>query len=124
MYAGGYLKNVGPELDKKYQAESVKITQILLVELSNEFPRIPKIAVNCSIDKDGPNAQWQNLAKNAGFMAISQPTELIKKKLASGEDLVHADGGHWNPLGNQVFGDALYGELINLGIMNDLAQKK
>jgi hypothetical protein len=124
MYAGGYLKNISPELDKQYQAESVQITQKLLIELSNEFPSIPKIAVNCSIDKDGPNGQWQSLAENAGFTTISRPTELIKKKLASGEDLVHADGGHWNPLGNQVFGEALYGELINLGIINNLAKNK
>jgi GDSL-like Lipase/Acylhydrolase len=124
MYHDGYQKKIHADLVKKYEAESLKITQLLLIELANEFPRIPKIMVNCSADKEGLNAQWQNLAKNAGFISISKPAELIKKQLKNGEDLVHADGGHWNPMGNQLFGKTLYTELNNLGLMNDLTSKR
>ncbi len=124
MFAGGYLKNITPELDKKYQAESIKITQRLLMDLGNEFPHIPKVMVNCSADPKEPNSHWQTLAKNAGFIPISKPTELIKKKLTEGEDLVHADGGHWNPNGNQLFGEALYVEIDKLRLINDLGTKK
>jgi lysophospholipase L1-like esterase len=124
MYFGGYQKYINPDLVKKYEVESLQITQLLLKELAYEFPRIPKIAVNCSAEEEGLNAQWQNLAKNAGFIPISQPAELIKKQLTKGEDLIHADGGHWNPLGNQLFGETLYKELNNLGLINSIASKK
>lgn len=124
MYFGGYQKNIDSDLVKKYEVESLRITQQLLIDLANEFPRIPKVMVNCSADQEGLNSFWQALAKNAGFIAISEPAELIKKQLTREEDLVHADGGHWNPRGNQLFGETLYTELNKLGLMNDLASKK
>lgn len=119
MYFGGYQKYIDSALVKKYEAESLKITQLLLIELGNEFPHIPKIMVNCSAAQDGLNSNWQALAKNAGFIAISEPAELIKKQLTKGEDLVHADGGHWNPLGNKLFGETLYKELNKLELIKD-----
>ncbi len=123
-YFGGYQKNIDANLVKQYEAESLKITQQLLIELAYEFSRIPKIMVNCSADLDGLNSHWQTLAKNAKFIPISKPTELIKKKLTEGEDLVHADGGHWNPNGNQLFGEVLYVEIDKLRLINGLDPKK
>jgi hypothetical protein len=80
--------------------------------------------VNCSSDQEGLNSFWQTLGKTAGFITISKPSETIKKKLASGEDLVHADGGHWNQAGNRVFGETLYDELINIASVEYLLSQK
>ena len=124
MYFGGYQKNIDSDLVKQYEAESLKITQQLLIDLANEFPRIPKVMVNCSADQEGLNSHWQALAKNAGFIALSKPSETIKNKLASEEDLVHADGGHWNQAGNRVFGGTLYDELINIASIEYLSSQK
>lgn len=124
MYFGGYQKNIDSDLVKKYEAESLKITQQLLINLANEFPRIPKVMVNCSSDQEGLNSFWQTLGKAAGFITISKPSETIKKKLASGEDLVHADGGHWNQAGNRVFGETLYDELTNIASIEYLSSQK
>ena len=124
MYYGGYQKNISPDLVKRYEGESLKITQSLLLELGYEFPNIPKVMVNCSGDQGGLNSQWQTLAKNAGFTPISRPTEIIKEHLLSGEDLVHADGGHWNQAGNRLFGGSLYNALNSLDLIDGLASKK
>jgi hypothetical protein len=119
MYFGGYQKYINSALVKEYEEESLNITQKLLIEQANVFPHIPKIMVNCSADYDGLNSNWQALAKNAGFIAISKPAELFKKQLIKVEDFLHADGGHWNPLGNQLFGEILYTELNKLELMKD-----
>ena len=123
-YYGGYQKNISPDLVNRYEEESTKITQSLLLELGNEFPNIPKVMVNCSANQEGLNSQWQTLAKNAGFTPILQPTEIIKEHLLSGKDLLHADGGHWNQAGNKLYGDSLYSELNNRGLVDGLFSKK
>lgn len=118
MHFGGYQKNIDAALVKQYETESLKITQQLLIDLANEFPLIPKVMVNCSADQEGLNSHWQALAKNAGFIAISQPAELIKKQLTKGEDLLNADGGHWNQEGNELFGTAISEQIIKLNLIN------
>jgi hypothetical protein len=94
MYYKGYSKNNDLALLKKYEEESITITQMLLSKIGEEFPNIPKIMVNCTADPSQLNASWSVLAKNAKFIPIHEPSEQIKIGLENGEDLLNSDGGH------------------------------
>lgn len=121
-YHGNYGKKIDAEIEKQYIRESLKTTQNLLINLANEFPNSEKIAVNCSFSQVSPNSEWNQLASSAGFIPLEKPTEIIDQKLGKDEDLLHSDGGHWNNIGNQVFGSAVYEELkkLNLYILNNI----
>lgn len=124
MYYKGYSKKTDDDTEKKYQKESIEITQMLLVELGKEFPSATKVMVNCQIDVTGPNGDWEVLAKRAGFIPIPHPTEAIQNGLKNGEDLIHSDGGHWNPNGNKLFGEVLYSDMVNAGLIKKLLATK
>lgn len=110
-YHNNYSKKLDPIIERRYKEESLKITQSLLNQMSNEFPNAKKIIINCSLEKDSLNQYWLDLASTTGFTPIPKPTEQISKRIQNGEDLLHADGGHWNATGNKVFGQALYNYL-------------
>ena len=94
-----------------------------MTQLGGQFPKIPKIMVNCSGETTGLNAAWEKMAKKSGFTPIYAPNKIIQSSLANGEDLLHSDGGHWNPRGNKLFGDSLYQELNKLGVIDSLIKK-
>ena len=122
-YLDGYSNKISTDLEKIYQAESVMITQSLLKDLSNQFPDIARVMVNCSTEKNSLNGQWEWLAQNAEFTPISEPTKVVQSGLSKGNDLVHSDGGHWNPMGNKLFGESLYKSLKDLGLIDSLLRK-
>lgn len=113
-------KKIDDKTQKKYEEESVEITQMLLLELSKQFMNIPKIMVNCSIENSGPNSNWEAMAKKANFIPIAYPAEAIKIGLQHGEDLLNLDGAHWNSQGNMLFGETLYWEMKKLGLIKEL----
>lgn len=124
MYHNGYSPRIDSALEEEYAEESIKITQMLLKQMSEEFPKIPKIMVNCSMDQSKLNTSWTEQAKNAKFTPIFEPSNQVQSGLKNGEDLLHADRGHWNEEGNKVFGSSIAKRMQILGLESYLLPAK
>ena len=115
---GGYGKPVSTETQLRFEAESVALTQQLLSKLRENFPDIPAVMVNCDGDPSGLNRHWMPLAKEAGFIPLSSPSDFLHTaKSAGNKQAFNQDGAHLSEEGNQQFGSILADALIARDIL-------
>lgn len=121
IYAGYSRPNTNIEQERK---NSFDITRKLLVYFHKEFQDIPNIIINCSSSPINPDIEWLDLVRGVGFIPITAPSDEINRQLKAGRDLLHSDGGHWNPEGNKLVGEVLYDHMNKLGYFNRPAIRK
>lgn len=113
---GDYVPTLDRELDDKYQHESILITQKVLAKLRMVFPSSRAFIVNCSVSTErtwAPNKAFTEIATSAGFTILERPPLALAEGQNGGLVVRHADGGHLNPLGNRIFGEAVAEQLLN-----------
>lgn len=115
---GGYAKPLLPEVEAKYERDAVALTGLLLSKLRKEYAGTPAVAVNCDGDEHGPNAQWKDLAREAGFIPITGPSDFLRvAKRNQRRDIFNEDGAHLSNAGDQIFGAIAGDELASLGFL-------
>ncbi|MFM9885995.1 MAG: GDSL-type esterase/lipase family protein [Burkholderiales bacterium] len=114
---GDYVRKLDRELDDRYQKESILITQNVLAKLRMVFPSSRAFIFNCSESTEGtlaPNRAFKEVAKSAGFTVLERPPHALAEAQKQGLTIKHADGGHLNPLGNKVLGEAVAEQLLSV----------
>ena len=104
MY-GGYTKPLPPDVQAKYERDSIALTRMLLTKLRQQFRDVPAVMVNCDGRNTGPNKQWKSIARDAGFIPLSGPSDFLRS-LKPGErgNIYYSDGAHLADEGNQRYG--------------------
>ena len=121
---GDYSRTLAPEIQDRYEEESLILTRHLLTRLRSNYAQIPAVMVNCSNEQTGPNRFWTNLAEEAGFIPITLPSDIVGEAKARGEkDTFRSDGAHFSEKGNQIYGAALAKMLLSLGIGHFSAER-
>ena len=113
---GDYVRKLDRELDDRYQMESILITQNILGKLRMVFPQSRAFIVNCSTSTEGtlaPNKAFKEVATSAGFTVLERPPHALAEAQKQGLTIKHADGGHLNPLGNRIFGEAVAEQMLS-----------
>ena len=111
---GDYSQPIAPEIQSRYEKESVALTRHLLARLRSNYAKIPAFMVNCSGEATGPNKLWTTLAEEAGFTPITLPSDVILAAKARGEkDIFRVDGAHFSEKGNRLYGTALAKALLS-----------
>jgi lysophospholipase L1-like esterase len=103
----GYHVPMATKREQQFDQESLRITGQLLRSIRAELGDLPAFMVNCDATKKGLNRYWEMLASQAGFIALEQPAnEVLANAKSNRAVLFNADGGHFSPEGNQVYGNA------------------
>ena len=110
---GGYIRPLPPDVAAAYERNSLALTKMLLVKLRRTFEGTPAaVMVNCDGNETGPNRFWKSLAREAGFIPVSAPSDFLRSLNPSQRaDYLHADGSHLSEDGNQAYG-AVAGDAI------------
>ncbi|HEY0281444.1 MAG TPA: hypothetical protein VGC27_02340, partial [Rhizomicrobium sp.] len=114
MY-GGYDRPLSAEATKTYERDSIALTRMLLTKLREKYRDAPAVMVNCDGNESGPNKQWKALARDAGFIPLSGPSDfLLSVKPGDRRDIFHADGAHLSEEGNRLYGTIAGDEIVSL----------
>ena len=109
---GGHSKPLPPEVQRRYEHESIAITRDLLTRLRSQYRGIPAIMVNADGNETGPNKEWRRLAWETGFIPLGRPSEFLFSLTAEQrKNLISMDGSHPSDEGNQRYG-AIVGDEI------------
>lgn len=114
---GGYGQAPSPDRTAKLDEESLHLTSLLLKAIRQEFSDVPAVMVNCDPSDVGLNRHWVRIGKLAGFMPFEKPALSVLVEKEKNTHLFSADGGHFSPEGNEVFGRALAQELLKNGLL-------
>ena len=103
----GYQLPVATKREQQFDQEALRITGLLLRSIRAEVGDLPAFMVNCDSTEKGLNRYWATLANQAGFIALEQPAnEVLANTNSNSAALFNADGGHFSPEGNLVYGKA------------------
>mgnify|MGYP000495241162 CR=1 FL=1 len=105
--------NISEPEEKKLKKKMERITLFYLKKIRQEFNNSKAFMVNCEIYSDvgSLNLKWKDYAIRAGFIPIEEGNVEIEKKLKNKANIFYRDGGHWNELGNYIFGKNTYNEI-------------
>jgi lysophospholipase L1-like esterase len=109
-----YRVETTPLMVQGWQDQAKVITQTLLGRLRGLFPNAVALMVNCSGPDEyfdfhrGLDTGWENMGQAAGFYTLAAPAQAIAATRDAGLVVNNADLKHFNRLGNQVFGEALF----------------
>ena len=115
LYSNFKYNKIGTKIDKntkKFEDQSIIITEKILEKIGKKLEYLKPIMVNCSSKKIGPNQYWEEIGLKAGFVVISDPSDKIEL-ISKNEKIYFRDGGHFNTLGNKIYGQALADAIIN-----------
>ncbi|MDB3859572.1 hypothetical protein N9285_02615 [Candidatus Pelagibacter sp.] len=96
-----------------FQLKSIKVTEKLLKKIRLSLSDTPSFLVNCSesLNQSIFHKKWIQIAKNAGFITLTEPSIFVNKVQLSKKDknsslleYLHGDGGHLSDSGNRMFG--------------------
>jgi hypothetical protein len=98
----------------KLEAEAEIITLKYLKKIRNEFKESVAYMVNCEIYSKGgmSNAKWKNFAVESNFIPLERANFEIEKSIRINMNIFYKDGGHFNELGNYIFGKVIFEEMI------------
>lgn len=96
--------------DNSLITESEIVTFKYLKKIRKEFKESKAYMVNCEISSKGGalNAKWKKLALDSGFIPLENANIAIEKSLNKNLNIFYKDGGHFNELGNYIYGKAIY----------------
>ena len=97
---------------KKFEEQSIVITEKILEKIGKKLKYLKPIMVNCSSKKIGQNKYWEEIGSKTGFIAISDPSDKIEL-ISKNEKIYFRDGAHFNELGNKIYGEVLANAIIN-----------
>ena len=94
-------------------------TSILLKKMRDLFKNNNIFAFNCDNKKYFGEKDWKVILSNAGYNVLNE-TETQMLKYIKKEKIYFRDHGHYNNLGNELLGTAIFGELKNKNKIQDL----
>lgn len=97
---------------KKFEEQSIVITEKILEKIGKKLKYLKPIMVNCSSKKIGQNKYWEEIGSKTGFIVISDPSDKIEV-ISKNEKIYFRDGAHFNELGNKIYGEVLANAIIN-----------
>jgi lysophospholipase L1-like esterase len=120
---GNFLSNVFPlDLNSKemqnIKDNSIKITKKNLEKIYFTDNKIKKIIVNCKEPDGIPETHWSKISKEIGFEVLVNNTKDIENAKYKDIDIYNSDGGHYNIIGNEIFGLSIANEIIAKKILS------
>jgi len=116
---GGYSRPLPGGVAQKYERESVNLTRALLTRLRAEYRFIPAVMVNCEGKETGLNSHWKAVARDAGFIPLSRPSDFLRSLKPQQRKMVfNVDGSHLSDEGNQLYGAVAGDEIARLGLVS------
>lgn len=115
LYSNFKYNNVRTNVDeniKKFEEQSIVITEKILEKIGKKLKYLKPIMVNCSSKKIGQNKYWEEIGSKTGFIVISDPSDKIEV-ISKNEKIYFRDGAHFNELGNKIYGEVLANAIIN-----------
>jgi hypothetical protein len=101
-----------------YDPEAIDLTRFLLAKIRKNFESAPALLVDCPIEDSTFNGIWVDVAKAAGFVPITAPSDRLVDARTRGEaDLFGADGAHLSDRGNEEMGRILAESVKELGVL-------
>jgi lysophospholipase L1-like esterase len=88
-----------------------QITKLLTTRLRSLFPQSQAFWVQCADLPPDIEHRWANLATEAGFTVLPSAPHAVQAARDERKVVHTLDGIHLNPLGNQIFGQALFKDL-------------
>ncbi len=121
---GNHLSNFFPlDLNSKEMQNlidnSIKITKKNLEKIYLIDNKTKKIIVNCREPEWFPATLWSKISKEIGFKVLTNNTKDIQNAIYKGIDIYSSDGGHYNIIGNEIFGLSIANEIIAKKILSD-----
>jgi lysophospholipase L1-like esterase len=113
-----YPLNLNSEDMKNIKDDSIKITKINLEKIYLIENKIKKIIVNCKEPQGEPDIFWSKISKEIGFEVLVNNTIDIENAMREGKDIYSGDGGHYNIIGNEIFGLSVAYEIIEKKILS------
>lgn len=113
-----YPLDLNSEEMKNIKDNSIKITKINLEKIYSINNKIKKIIVNCKEPETEPDIFWKKISKEIGFEVLVNNTIDIKKAIYKGKDIYSSDGGHYNVIGNEIFGLSVANEILAKKILS------
>jgi lysophospholipase L1-like esterase len=107
-----YPLDLNSEEMKNIKDNSIKITKTNLEKIYSINNKIKKIIVNCKEPEAEPDIFWKKISKEIGFEVLVNNTIDIKKAIYKGKDIYSSDGGHYNVIGNEIFGLSVANEIL------------
>jgi lysophospholipase L1-like esterase len=112
---GIYSGALPADVEAKYERDSVPVTRMLLTRLRKNYRDVPAVMVNCDGNEAGPNKYWKSIARDAGFIPLSGPSDSLRSlKPDERKNMYYADGVHLSDAGNQLFGSIAGDEIASL----------
>lgn len=116
---GGYIRPLPAAVTQRYERESVVLTRTLLTRLRAKYRGVPAVMVNCDGKETGINSHWKAIARDAGFIPLSRPSDFLRSlKPEQRNNVFNADGAHLSDEGNQLYGSIVGDEIVNLGLIS------
>jgi len=103
--------NVESDADNLYEAKNT--TSVILKRLRQEFNDKPFYIMNCDNNDKKLYNSWKEISLNAGYTILESPALNIEKAKNNSEKIYFRDGGHFNQLGNKIFGNGVLKDLLN-----------
>ena len=97
--------------DKEMFERSLKTTKYLLQKIYQNFPLSKKIILSCKQARNFPDTEWKKIGNEIGYIVISENNKIIENAKNKNLDIFNIDGGHFNELGNKIFGEAIADEI-------------
>jgi hypothetical protein len=97
--------------NKNYK-DSLEITNLLLKKIRSIVNLDNAYMVNCDYNLSGRNKDWKLISKKNGFIPLELPSLDIEESIKNNKNIFYKDLGHYNDLGNLIFGRSTFKELI------------
>ena len=114
-----YLSN-NNKYNKEMFENSLKITKYLLQKIYQNFPLSNKIILSCKKASNFPDTEWKKIGAEIGYFVLSENNRAIEDAINKNFDIFNIDGGHYNELGNRIFGEAVADEIDKKKILSTI----
>ena len=105
--------DIGKEADAHAGFQhAVRITDELMEKVRARVGAVPILAISC--DTEEPyTRELKKISERHDIIFLDEAAQAVQRALQRGEDVLHADKGHWNEHGHRIVGEVLLGHLQN-----------
>ena len=107
------------EIDIERQADNhagfqhaARITDELMGKVRARVGTVPIVAISCD-NKEPYIRELKKISKRHDITFLDEAAQAVQMAIQHGEDVLHADKGHWNEQGHQIVGEILVAHLRN-----------
>ena len=104
--------------DKEMFESSLKTTKYLLQKIYQNFPFSKKMILSCKQASNFPDTEWKKIGNEIGYIVLTENNKAIEGAMRKNLDIFNIDGGHYNELGNKIFGEAIANEMEKKKLLN------